>query len=190
MKVADPLHGVALADRLFEEFGSIGAILAANAHVHRRILGTRVQALNFLGLLREAFLAALRAEALDRPIIKTSLALMDYLRSLLAHETAERFYILYLDSSSRLIREEVASYGSVTQAPVFPREILRRALELGASSLILVHNHPSGDPTPSGSDIEITKHIDRACRLCQIAVLDHVVVARSGTSSMRAFGLL
>ncbi|MNE68303.1 hypothetical protein D3C80_1639560 [compost metagenome] len=113
-----------------------------------------------------------------------------YLRAALAHAPREQFRTLYLNKRNILIREEMRADGTVDHAPVYPREVVRRALELSASALILVHNHPSGDPTPSRADIEMTRRVIDAARVFDIEVHDHVIVGREGTKSFRALGLM
>ncbi len=130
-----------------------------------------------------------RAEALEGPVISSSDALMRYLQLDMAREPIERFRVLFLDPHNRLLDETVID-GSIKQAPVYPREVMRRALQVGATALILVHNHPSGDPTPSRSDIVMTRRIVDAGRELDVTVHDHLVVARSGWMSFRARGLL
>jgi DNA repair protein RadC len=130
-----------------------------------------------------------RAEALQGPIISSSAALLRYLQLDMAREPFERFRVLYLDAQNRLLYETVAD-GSIRQAPVYPREVMRRALQVGATALILVHNHPSGDPAPSRGDIDVTRRIIDAGRELDVVVHDHIVVARAGSASFRALGLL
>jgi DNA repair protein RadC len=116
--------------------------------------------------------------------------LQDYLQVAMGHGQAEAFRILFLDAKNNLIADEVQQQGTVDQAPVYPREVVKRALELGATALILVHNHPSGDPTPSRADIEMTKQVVAAARPMGIVVHDHVVVGHGNTASFKALGLI
>jgi DNA repair protein RadC len=134
-------------------------------------------------------LHSLASEAFSGPILSTSRQLLDYLRADMAHAPVERFRVLFLNAQNRLLGETLAE-GSVNQAPIYPREIVRRALDLGATALILVHNHPSGDPAPSASDIEATVQLAMAGRTFDICVHDHVIVSRSGWFSFKARGLL
>jgi DNA repair protein RadC len=140
--------------------------------------------------VRDAMLHALRTEALAGPILGDSGALIDYLSLDMAHLPTERLRVLFLNSGNRLLYDETLAEGSVSETPVYPREIMRRALEVGATALILVHNHPSGDPRPGRDDIEATRRIAEAGRALDICIHDHVIVARSGWSSFRALGLL
>lgn len=113
-----------------------------------------------------------------------------YLKCAMAHEAREQFRVLFLDRKNQLIADEVLGQGTVDHAPVYPREVMKRALELGASAVILVHNHPSGDPAPSSDDVVMTKRVIDAGRALSIGVHDHVVVGRDGVASMRALGLI
>lgn len=185
-----PFGPAVWADELVEEFGSLGGVLAADPAALGRILGPGNPAIQHLGMVRGVMQHVLRAEALDGPILSSSQALIDYLFADMAHLPAEQLRILFLNSKNRLLRDEVMSEGSVNETQVYPREIMRRALELGATALILVHNHPSGDPQPSAGDIEATRRVAAAGRPFEIQIHDHVVIARSGWSSFRSLGLL
>jgi DNA repair protein RadC len=126
----------------------------------------------------------------DRPVIGSWTALLDYLRTALVDRGREQFRALFLDTRNRLLRDEQVSEGTTDHAPVYPREVIRRALELSAASVILVHNHPSGDPTPSRADVEMTRQIAEAGRLLKIGVHDHLTVGRQGIASFKSLGLL
>lgn len=126
----------------------------------------------------------------DRPVISNWAALLNYVRLGLRHETSEQARVLFLDRKNKLIADEVVGRGTVDHAPVYPREIARRALELAASAVILVHNHPSGDPTPSKADIDLTREIEKALKALEIRLHDHLVVGASETVSMKAKGLI
>jgi DNA repair protein RadC len=141
-----------------------------------------------LAAIRAAQLSVLRGEVLHAPILTNIDALLSYLRVEDGHLASERLRIIFLDTQNRLIADEVFGHGSLDSAPVFPREIMRRALELGAGAIILTHNHPSGDPTPSAADLDATRAIDAAARVFKIAVHDHLIVARSGWVSLRRQG--
>ena len=138
----------------------------------------------------EAALASARARVLNRPALSSWDALLTYCHTTMAHRDTERFRILFLDRKNVLIADEEQARGTVDHVPVYPREVVKRALEVNASALILVHNHPSGDPAPSQADIAITRQIDEAARLLNIVVHDHIVIGRSREVSFRATGLL
>lgn len=137
-------------------------------------------------LMRET----LRAEMLDSPVLPDLRATLDYLFVSMAHETAEQVVMLYLDAKNRLLSEEIVTRGTVTRADIFPREVIRRALDLGATGLIMAHNHPSGDPAPSRSDLDATRAVADAARLFDIILHDHIVIGRSGHCSLRDQGYL
>jgi DNA repair protein RadC len=178
------------ADALIAEFGSTAAILAATPAALARILGAGNPAIRHILMVREVMLHVLREEALKAPILGTSEALIDYLFADMAHLPAERLRVLFLNAKNRLLRDEMVCDGSVNEAPIYPREIMRRALEVGATALILAHNHPSGDSQPSEGDIAATRRVAEAARALDISIHDHVILARSGWSSLRTLGLI
>jgi len=173
---------------LLDEFGSLPQVLAASPAALRRFV--RPAAAARLALARDLAQRLLRAPLRERAVISSWSALADYLRAGLAGRSRERFHVLYLDKRNRLIRDEIEGEGTVDDAPVYPREILRRALELDASALILAHNHPAGDPTPSAADVDMTRQVVEAARALRISVHDHVVVGGQDVASFRALGLL
>ena len=135
-------------------------------------------------------LHAFRSQAFDRPVVSNTSRLLDYLRFDMGSDRVETVRVLHLNARLMLLRDEVVGEGTVDEAPVYVREITRRALELGSTALIMVHNHPSGDPEPSRADIDVTKRLGRACELFRIHLHDHFIVTARGHSSMRAMGLL
>ena len=179
-----------LAAALLEEFGSLGGVAdaAPGDLAQASSVGAVLRA--ELTLLREFAVRLARAEACRRPVITSWTALVAYVRAALAHEPREQFRTLFLDRRNILLRDEMTADGTVDHAPVYPREVIRRALELSASALILVHNHPSGDPTPSQADIQMTRQIVEAARVFNLQVHDHLVVGREGTASFKALGLI
>lgn len=132
----------------------------------------------------------LHAEVAARPILGSWAALLDYLRVVMAFKTTEQVRVLHLNTRNVLMRDEVMNEGSIDEATVHVREVLRRALEIGSASIILVHNHPSGDPTPSQADIQLTRRLDEGGARVGILLLDHVIVTANGHSSLRTMGLL
>lgn len=165
-------------------------MLAAGPSALGRILGPGSAVAAHLGMIRTVMLNVLRAEAVKAPILDTSEALIDYLVADMAHLQVERMRILFLNAKNLLLRDEMVTEGSVSEAPFYPREIMRRALELGATALILAHNHPSGDPSPSEGDIAATQRVVDAARSLDIRIHDHVILARSGWTSFRTLGLI
>ena len=178
------------AKALIDEFGSLGAVLAAGERAQARVLGRGAEAPRLLAAVRAAMLHVLREPALQPVVIADSRALIDYLSVDMAHLHCERLRILFLNARNRLLRDETVAEGSIDAVPVYPREIMRRALELGATAMILAHNHPSGDPAPSDEDIRATHRIAAAGETLGIRLHDHVIVAGGGWTSFRARGLL
>jgi len=174
---------------LVERFGDLGSILNADACELQRT-GVAPQVIQQLERLRAFLVLATREEARRRPVISSWSQLLAYVRTALACQPREQFRALYLDRRNCLIREEWLADGTVDHAPVYPREVVRRALELSASAIVLVHNHPSGDPTPSRADIEMTRLIVEAARVFNLQVHDHLVIGRQGTASFKQLGLI
>jgi DNA repair protein RadC len=178
-----------LAKRLLNEFGGIGGLFAADAEAIERA-GFAETTVAALKIVNAAALRLLAAEIKTRPILGSWNALLDYLRADMAALPIERVRVLFLDAKNGLIRNEAFSEGTTSEAAMYAREVIRRAIDLHASSLILVHNHPSGDPSPSKQDIAVTRDIVEAGKRLGIQVHDHVIVGASGHSSMRGMGLL
>ncbi|MBV6632428.1 MAG: DNA repair protein RadC [Alphaproteobacteria bacterium] len=179
-----------LAKDLIAQFGSLGAVLSAPIDQLTRQNGVSQNTAVFLRAVRTAGLHLTREEVLDRPVITAWRQLLDYCHALMAREPREQFRILFLDKKNRLIADEVQQEGTVDHTPAYPREIVKRALEIGSTALILVHNHPSGDPEPSQADKDMTRQIVDAARPLGIVVHDHVIISRAGHSSFRSLGLL
>ncbi len=178
------------AKALIGRFGSLAGVLAADPAELKKLDGIGDIAVADLKLIR-AFAERLgREQILGRQVLSSWSAVLDYCRTAMAHESREQFRILFLDKKNVLIADEVQQRGTVDHTPVYPREIVRRALELSATAVILVHNHPSGDPTPSDADVRMTRTIVDAARPLGIAVHDHVVIGRSGHASFRTMGLI
>ena len=179
-----------LAKTLLQEFGSFGGVLAADPNRLTRHDRVTARTVAHFKAVRESARRLLRAEIAGKPLLSSWTQLVDYCRASLADEPTERFRVLFLDRKNRLIADELQQRGTVDHTPVYPREVVKRALDLGATALILVHNHPSGDPTPSRADIEMTREVNAAAAALGIVLHDHVVVARSGCQSLRSLGLL
>ena len=179
-----------LAKALLDRFGGLAGVLGAPIGDLRQVTGVGEQAALDLKLMQEAALRMGRESLARRPLISSWTALMAYVRTALAHEPREQFRVLFLDKKNQLIADELLGSGTVDHAPVYPREVARRALELSASALILLHNHPSGDPTPSSADIDMTRQIVQATRPLKVTIHDHLVVGRDGTASFKALGLI
>lgn len=163
-------------------------MLGAGAGDRARIVGWA--AARFLGDMQAALLHTLRLPIAARPVVSTSGQLLDYLQADMTHLITERFRVLFLTSQNELMAEDLVWEGTVGEAPAYPREVVKRALELGATGLILVHNHPSGSPQPSKGDIDATQRIADAARMLGICLHDHIIVSRGGWSSFRRMGLI
>ena len=179
-----------LAKALLAEFGGIGALLAADAEALRRIDGMGDTAIAALKIAHASALRLLRAEVAEKPVLANWQALLDYLRADMAHHPIERVRVLHLNTRNMLIRDEEISRGSIDEAAVHVREVIRRAIDLSSAALILVHNHPSGDPSPSRADIDLTRGVIEAGKRLGVAVHDHIIVGTQGHSSLRAMGLI
>ena len=188
-----------LAKALLARFGSLSAVLAApiedlttiraeDSKGRAKSIGAET-ALDLMAL-HEVARRITREEVEKRPVISSWTALLAYVRLSMQHEAREQFRVLYLDKKNQLIQDEILNRGTVDHAPVYPREVVRRALELSSSAIILVHNHPSGDPTPSRADIDMTRQIIEAARALSIEVHDHLIVGRHGVSSFKQLGLM
>ncbi len=182
----------ALAKALIAEFGSFGALLSADPEAlgHARAGKLGETTIAALMIAKASALRLLASDVRNRPVLSNWQALLDYLHADLAHQPIERVRVLHLDAKNVLIRDELVTEGSIDQAAVYVREIIRRAIDLHASSLILVHNHPSGDPSPSKADIQLTREISEAARPLGITVHDHLIIGAKGQSSLRSMGLI
>jgi DNA repair protein RadC len=179
-----------LAKKLIHEFGGYGGLLTADPQAIARIGDISEGAVAALKIAQASALRLLKSEVQSRPVLGSWQALLDYLHADMAHEPIERVRVLFLNSKNMLIRDEKMSEGSVDEAAVYIREIMRRALDCHATALIIVHNHPSGDPSPSQQDIRLTRDLVEAGRHLRIAIHDHVIIGAKGHSSMRAMGLI
>lgn len=179
-----------LAKDLIARFGDIGGVAAAPVAALTEVKGVSEKTAVDLRLLQAVSTRMAREGALDKPVISSWQALISYCRTAMQHEAVEQFRVLFLDKKNRLMADEVISKGTVDQAPVYPREVVKRALAHEASAIILVHNHPSGDVTPSSADIEITKTIIAAAAPFNIVVHDHLIIGRETTASFKTLGLI
>jgi DNA repair protein RadC len=179
-----------LAKALIERFGNFAEVIAAPRGRLLEIMGLGENAVAQLKVIEAAALRLSRTRLLGKPALSSWQALLDYCAAAMARAAREEFRVLFLDRKNVLIADEVQGVGTIDHTPVYPREIVKRALELGASAIILVHNHPSGDPTPSRADIEMTHEIAAAAKPLKIAVHDHLVIGRSGHASFKALRLL
>ena len=179
-----------LAKQLLGHYGGLSALLTADAENIARQPGMGETSTAALKIVQAAALRLLSEPVREQPVLASWQSLLDYLRADMAHLTIERVRTLFLNSKNMLIRDEVASEGSVDQAAIYTREVVRRAMDLGAAAIILVHNHPSGDSAPSRQDIAMTKDIINAAKAFGISVHDHIIIGKDGFSSMRSAGLI
>lgn len=179
-----------LAKALLREFGGIGGLFAADPGALLRVDGVGETAAAALKIVQATAVRLLRNDIIEKPMLASWQSLIDYLRADMGHITIERVRVLHLNAKNMLIRDEVISEGSIDQATVHVREVIRRAIDLGSSAIILVHNHPSGDPAPSRADITLTRDIIDAGKRLNVAVHDHIIISGAGHSSMRALGLI
>ncbi len=180
----------AIARALLARFGDFPEVVAAPAAELLRIDGMGPAAVAALRTVQVAALRLAERQAREAPVLNNWERLQAYLTAALARERTEQFRVLFLDGRNRLLADEVMGAGTVNHAPVYPREVVRRAIELHATALILVHNHPSGDPTPSRADVDMTREVAEAVRIMGITLHDHLVVGRGGTASLRQLGLM
>jgi DNA repair protein RadC len=179
-----------LAKRLIKAFGSFAGVIAADPAALREVSGVGETTVAALKLVRAGALRLARQEIVKRDVVGSWQALIDYCRSHIAFAGIEEFHVLFLDGKNAVITAERQQTGTVNHAPVYPREVMKRALELGAQALIVVHNHPSGDPAPSEADIAMTRDLRTAAEHLGLVLHDHLIIARSGHASFRAQGLL
>lgn len=178
------------AEKLIAEFGTVGSVLAASSDRQLKVVGQDSAVVERLNWFRSAMLHVLRGRLNERPILADSECLNDYLRASMAYSGVECFRLLCLDIKNRLLKDEVIAQGTIDRAQVHVREVLGRVLELGAASLIVVHNHPSGDPRPSKDDLELTKKLARLATDLDLLFIDHIIISTQGAFSFRANGML
>ena len=179
-----------LARRLLDTFGDFNRVISAPADRLRKVQGAGEAVVVELKVVEAAAQRLARSKVMQRPIVSSWQALIDYCHTAMAHGETEQFRVLYLDRKNVLIADEEQARGTVDHVPVYPREIAKRALELNASALILVHNHPSGDPTPSEADISMTLKIKGAADALGLVLHDHLIIGKSRELSFRSAGLL
>jgi DNA repair protein RadC len=179
-----------IARRLIAQFGSFAAALAASVPELLQIEGLGEAGVVALKTVQAAASRLVKAEVLYRPVLNNWDRLMEYLQAVLSRARTEQFRVLFLDNRNRLLADEVLGEGTVNHTPVYPREVVKRALELHATAIILVHNHPSGDPSPSREDIEMTREIKQAAATLSILLHDHIIVGNGQWLSFRKAELL
>jgi DNA repair protein RadC len=179
-----------LAKELIKRFGTFAEVLAAPPGRLMEVAGMRDTVVSDLKIVEAAARRLAKGEGARRPILSSWASVLDYCRTAMAFMDKEQFRLLFLDKRNALIADEVQQSGTIDHTPVYPREVVKRALELSASALILVHNHPSGDPTPSPADIKMTREIIDVAKPLGIAVHDHIIVGRDGHASLKGLRLI
>lgn len=178
------------AKALIERFGSLAGVLNAPLEALAEVKGMGEVSIATLKVVLEAARRLAKEEIIDQPVLSSWQKVLDYCRIAVSHEKVEQFLVLFLDRKNKLIAAERQQRGTVDYTPVYPREVVKRALELSATALILVHNHPSGDPTPSKADIAMTKEVEQAAKALGLIVHDHLIIGKSGHLSFKSQGLL
>lgn len=179
-----------LAKRLIARFGSFAEVINAPENRLAEVTGVGEVVITELKIIRAAALRLMRGEIMRKPALSSWSQVVDYCRAAMGFEAREQLRILFLDKRNQLIADEVQQEGTVDHTPVYVREVVKRALELSATAIVLVHNHPSGDPTPSRADIEMTKQIIDAAKVLGVTVHDHIIVGREGHVSLRGLRLI
>lgn len=179
-----------VAKALIARFGSFAEVIGAAPERLMEVKGVGEAVAQDLKLIQAASLRLARGEVMNRPLLSSWKAIVDYCRAAMAFETREQFRILFLDKKNQLIADEVQQQGTVDHTPVYTREVIRRALELASTAIILVHNHPSGDPTPSMADIDLTKKIIQAGEKLGVLVHDHIIIGKKDHVSFRSLQLI
>ena len=179
-----------LAKTLIARFGSFNQVLTASPEALQEVDGIKEAAATALKVIQASAQRLARQEVMNRPVLASWDKLLDYCHISLAHRDIEQFHLLFLDRKNVLIADEAQQRGTVDHTPVYPREVVKRALELNATAIIMVHNHPSGDPTPSRADIEMTKLVRDAAKAVGITLHDHLVIGKKGHASFKSMNLL
>ncbi len=179
-----------LAKQLMKEFGSFSEVINAPEASLKKIKGVGDAVITELKLVKAAALRMMQTEITSKPILNSWRAMIGYVSAAMAHEQREQFRIIFLDKGNKIITDEIQSEGTIDHTPVYTREVVKRALEVGATAIILVHNHPSGDPTPSKADVRMTLEIIAALQNINIIVHDHIIVGRQGHASLKQLELI
>ena len=180
----------ALAKQLLARFGTFAEVMSAEPERLMEVKGVGEAVATDIKIVHAAALRLARGQVINRPVLASWNAILEYIRAAMAFNDIEQFRILFLDKKNQLIADEVQQEGTIDHTPVYPREVVKRALELAASAIVLVHNHPSGDPTPSMADIDMTKKISAAGQGLNVSVHDHVIIGRKGHVSLRQLGVM
>jgi DNA repair protein RadC len=178
-----------LAKALLDHFRSFAEVIGASSEALAEF-GLSEASIAALKIVDAAAIRMMQRKAIDRPILSSWQKVLDYCHAAMARQPNEHFRVLFLDRKNKLIKDEVQQTGTVNHAPVYPREVMKRALELGASAIIMVHNHPSGDPTPSAADVAMTHEVRDVGAKLGVTLHDHLIIGREGRASLKALGLI
>jgi DNA repair protein RadC len=179
-----------LAKALLQKFGSIAALSKAEEGLILETPGVGCAVLHVIQLIQSLMVKVLQQEMMEKPILASWQSVLDYCQASMAYDQRETVRLLFLDRKNKVIADEVQQTGTIDHAPLYPREVVKRALDLGASALIIVHNHPSGDPTPSRGDIEMTLKVQEAARPLGIEIHDHLIIGKGRHTSLKSMGLM
>jgi len=179
-----------IAKKMIDRFKNMNGVLNASLNDLQGVEGVSHNSAIAIRAIRAAGLRLLQQNVMERPVLTSWQRLLDYCEAAMANESTEHFRLIFLNKRNEVIADEVQQSGTVDHTPAYPREIVKRALELGATALIMAHNHPSGDPTPSDADIQMTKAVVTAAAPFDILVHDHLIISRNGTLSFKTEGLI
>lgn len=179
-----------IAKNLLEKFGSLAALVKAEEGLILETSGVGPSILHVIKLMQVVMSRILQQEMMEKPILASWQSVLDYCQATMAYDQRETVRLLFLDRKNKIIADEIQQTGTVDHAPLYPREVVKRALDLGASALIIVHNHPSGDPTPSRGDIDMTHKVQEAARHLGVEVHDHLIIGKGRHTSLRSMGLM
>jgi DNA repair protein RadC len=179
-----------IAKTLLKQFGSLPALMAANPDSLRAVDGVGDGTIVALKLVQAVAQRMLKREVLDKPVLDSWNRVLDYCHSVMAHQLEEQLRLFFLDGRNALVADEMQSKGTVNHTPLYVREVVKRALELGASALIMAHNHPTGDPSPSRDDIALTREVRLALRAVGVSLHDHIIIGRKGHVSLRSMNII
>jgi DNA repair protein RadC len=179
-----------LAKSLIQKFGSLAALVKAEDRLILETPGVGSSVLHVIKLMQAVMAKILQQEMMEKPILASWQSVLDYCKATMAYDQRETVRLLFLDRKNKIIADELQQTGTVDHAPLYPREVVKRALDLGASALIIVHNHPSGDPTPSRCDIDITHKVQEAARHLGVQVHDHIIIGKGQHTSLKSMGLM
>jgi DNA repair protein RadC len=178
-----------LAKNLLAKFGSLNALLKADEKLILTVPGAGTGVIHVLRLIQSLVSKTLQQEITQKPVLNNWQTVLDYCQATMAYNDREFLRLLFLDKKNQLMQDELQQTGSIDDVPIYPREIIKRTLELGACGLVLIHNHPSGDPTPSRQDIDSTRHLQQAGNLFNIEIHDHLIIGKGKHSSLKTMGL-